>query len=213
EVGASPATRIGAACQPADDASRARFFVLRAGRPAHEDAATADRVAWTFRVVRPCDLNAVDRGFRVSIPREFETGHGKVGAEKPFFLDRFLDERDADEMLACCDRQPYFEAAVSVELVFSGVRHRLSARPNRAWSLAPDCELLHAFTVQTHLELVRLGNAAYFVAPRPLQPDFDDVLAVERKVMPDRHAAPRPERELFVHPSVLHQVFGGGIRL
>ena len=36
-----------------------------------------------------------------------------------------------------------------------------------------------------------------------LQPDSDDVLSVEREVVPDRDSSPRPKREVFTHASIL----------
>ena len=59
-------------------------------------------------------------------------------------------------------------------------------------------------TVDSHVNLLGLAEAADRVDVVALEPDTQAVVAVQRKVVPEGKATARSERQIFVHPVVLH---------
>ena len=70
--------------------------------------------------------------------------------------------------------------------------------------LAADREAPHQRAVHPDLDLVLVVEAAYGVALLlTLHADAKGVFAVQRKRMPDRKSAARPERHVLAHAAVL----------
>ena len=68
---------------------------------------------------------------------------------------------------------------------------------------AADGEQRHPRAVQAHLELLPVLEAAHVVVELPLQANLDVVLGIEGKVVSDRDAAARPERQILAHAEIL----------
>ena len=60
--------------------------------------------------------------------------------------------------------------------------------------------------IEPHVELLRPPHAYEVVLILPLQTNLDQVLAVDREVVRDGHAAARSERQVFALPIVLHDM-------
>ena len=67
-------------------------------------------------------------------------------------------------------------------------------------------EPLQQLPIQPNVESLRPPNAFEVILILPLQTNFDQVLAVDRKVVANRDAAPGSERQIFALPVVLQHV-------
>src|SRR5207247_5634328 len=74
-------------------------------------------------------------------------------------------------------------------------------------------EPLQQLAIEPNVELLRPPNAFEVILILPLQTNFDQVLAVDRKVVANGDAAPGSEREIFALTVVLQHVQrdGGGL--
>ena len=79
--------------------------------------------------------------------------------------------------------------------------------------LAANRDQLDSFAVQPKVNLVRLGDPDDKLIAVSLQVDSNLILAVKRKVMPDRQSTARAEGEIFVHALVLHEERGERVGL
>ena len=69
-----------------------------------------------------------------------------------------------------------------------------------------DGEPFQQLAIEADVELLRPSHALDVVLILPLEPDFDQVLAVGRKVVANRETAARSERQILALPIVLHHV-------
>ena len=76
-----------------------------------------------------------------------------------------------------------------------------------------DCEALQQLAIETDVELLRPSHALDVVLVLPLQTNLDQVLAFDRKVVVNRKAAARSERQILALALVLHDVKGNLERL
>ena len=89
-----------------------------------------------------------------------------------------------------------------------------STSPPRVWGavlpviLAADGERLDANAVDTDVELLLAVEAGDVVVDLPAEANLDQVLGVHRKVMANREAAARPERQVFAELTVLQRQVG-----
>src|SRR5204862_4155821 len=76
-----------------------------------------------------------------------------------------------------------------------------------------DGERAHSRPVESNLQLLRLRHATERAAVASLQLDSEDILPVEREVVPDSEASPRAERQVLTHTVALQQQGRDPIRL
>ena len=82
----------------------------------------------------------------------------------------------------------------------------VAGRGGPALGSAADREPLQQLAVEPDVELLRPAHAHDVVLILPAETDFDEVLAVDRKVVANGDAAARSERQIFALPIVLHDV-------
>ena len=206
---------IGTARERGKDLSDARFvlgFVGAARRLAHEDSPAREGILprtgdgrWT------ADRDARDR--RVAV-RDLIAGEGdpdlRLGHNHPFELPLPPDERHADDSPTGLHREPNLEIPVHVvRIVFPfeadvDVPAVALRRSQLHPLLAADRESLDESAVQTNVELMLRPQPLDVPVAGPLELDPDFVLAVGRKEIRNRGAAPRPERQVVVHAVFLH---------
>src|SRR5687767_5509984 len=78
-------------------------------------------------------------------------------------------------------------------------------RPRRAFALATDREPLDPLAIDPQVELLWMTHANDVVVDLPSQPHFEEILAIEREVVPDRDAASGTERHVLTDANVLLQ--------
>ena len=95
-------------------------------------------------------------------------------------------------------------------------RHERAGETDRrrfAPCLASHPEARDAQTVEAYIEIVRLFEVHDVFVDALLEAYLDFVLTVEWKMVANGEARPRPERQVFAHPIVLHQIDRYGVRL
>ena len=95
-----------------------------------------------------------------------------------------------------------FGIAGKVWLTVAGV----TGRGGPALGAASNGEPLQQLAVEADVELLRPSHALEVILILPLETNLDEVLAVDRKVVANRHAAARSERQIFALPIVLDHV-------
>ena len=80
------------------------------------------------------------------------------------------------------------------------------AAAGRPCGFAADREPLQQLAIETNVELLRPAHALEVILILALQANLDEVLAVDRKIVVNRDAAARSERQVFALPVVLHDV-------
>ena len=216
------AVRDGAAIGEARHARRGsdRAHAVSAARRrlADEDLLAARRVRRRVRVdaMRAADVDRADRRIAHVDLIVGEHAAALQRLRQPFRLPHLPHERHADDARARRHRHAHFEARVAGQLhvgfpfgrageaglAIAGV----ARRRRRARRLAADDESLDQLAVEPHVELLRPAHAHQVVLILPPQPDLDRVLAVDRKLVANRDAAARSERQVFILPIVLDDV-------
>ena len=82
----------------------------------------------------------------------------------------------------------------------------ITRRGGPALGSASDREPLQQLAVEANIELLRPTHALEVILILPLKTNLDEVLAVDRKVVANRDAATRSERQIFALPVVLQHV-------
>src|SRR5262249_606449 len=126
---------------------------------------------------------------------------------EPLRFPHLPDERDADQARAGLDGDAHLEPRVRALLhvffprVIAGKPRlaitRITGSRGPPLAFAANGEPLHQRTVETDVELLRPAHAHDVVLILPPQTNFDHVLAINRKVVANRHAAARSERQVF----------------
>ena len=182
-----------------EDVSRAGVFVRRGLGLADEDRLSTVCIRVVDRdlaVVRTDDLNTehdrVDRH-----PGVLEARHRRIG--RPCVVRNAAvqspDKRRGDQARAGLDGEPHLEQTPDTRtrpgsLVFIGIKIEEFDQP----------------VIQPELQLVPC--ARHRLVERPLETDLEQVLAIEREVVPHSQATARPERKVFAHASFLEQQRG-----
>ena len=188
--------------------------------PAGEDAGTARRHTRTGGGVRPVDGDALHA--RPLRPRRRVRGLGDGGAvlaqrrlQHALLLPRLADERHPDHPPAGAHRHAHRQIRVGPGAVIVPVlarKLRLAGghegpgegdRRGLAGRRAADREPRDAPAVDPQIEVVHLVEIDDVLVDAALEPDRDEVLAIERELMADREAGARPERQVLAHPVVL----------
>ena len=179
-------------------------------RPAGEDRAAARRVAGTRDLVWPADADRADRGVPVIdlVVRQELARLPRL--QDPFRLPDVADERHPDRARSRlhrhADLQPIVgRLQIGLPLRVAPLGDGERDRRGPAAGLAADREPPHQLAVDPHVELVGRGHAEDVVLPVGPQLDLDEVVAVDREVIWDGHAAPRAEREILALALVLQQ--------
>ena len=145
------------------------------------------------------------------------------GCGRPSGSHSSLHERHADDarpgLHRNADLQPGVAADLHVLFPF-GIAGKaglavagVTGRGGPALGAAADGEPLQQLAIETDVELLRPAHALEVILILPLQTNLDEVLAVDGKVMANRDAAARSERQIFALPIVLHHVQGDLERL
>src|SRR5258708_7170383 len=69
--------------------------------------------------------------------------------------------------------------------------------------IAADREQLDSGVIEADIDLVRVAEAHNVAVSVPLQPDFETIFGIERKIMVNCKPAPRPEREGLTSSAIL----------
>ena len=135
---------------------------------------------------------------------------------KTFRLPQLAHERYADHVRAGLHRDAKLQSGVSGKLhVFFplGIAGKtwltiagVTGRGGPALCTAPDREALQQLAIQANVELLRPAHALEVILILPLEANFDEVFAVNRKVVVNRDAAARSERQIFALPVILQHV-------
>ena len=199
-----------------------RLFV-RACRPAHEDALPARRRLRLDAVERPGDGEARQGGVPVlPVVGAVAEGRGaRPRLEDPLVDGRPIEERRPDQPHPRLDRQADLQLVVGVDRVRPPLGEPAAARAAvaggapRALEPAADHERLDMGLVDPQVELVRhVAEPDDVVVEVAAQVELEEVLPVEREVVPDGEAAPRSEGQVLARAVVLvlevgHLVVGG----
>ena len=192
--------------QASSSRAPAACLAVAGGGLAREDPAPAGRLFGNPAVERAGDVQHVDAG-RVAVhlarTAPAARSHDALGRRGR------IGERRRDEARARLDRQPHLQRVVGVHPVLMELLavlvvlgHRDEHTRVRSLELAADREALHQRVVDADLDLVLILVNPVDRADRAvaLQPQLEDVLAVERKRVPHRQAAARRERQIVARP-------------
>ena len=212
EVGRRHRPPIGAPGEPRHDLGRARPLVRRRRRvrPAGEDGAPARGVPGTGRVVGPADADGGDGGVAV-IGLVVRQHLARLARQQDALgLPDVADERHPDSARPRLDRHADLEALVRRLQVRLPLRIAPLGDGERDWRgpaavLAADREALHQLAVDANVEEVLAAQAENVVLPVGPQLDLDQVLAVDREVVGNRHPAPGAEGQVLALAVVLQQ--------
>ena len=202
---------IGPAGQPRENAARARRFVRRRGGPADQNFAPTRRIARAVERIRTADRDLLDARVLV-IAFIDETAVAAVARlQHAFGFGQPPDERHAHGSLTRLGGKPDFQPGIPrVHVVLPlGIPGDVPGKTQRG-HLPDGIGVTHRkagdeLTIHPYVELLRRRKADDVVRKIPVQANLDGVLAVHRKVVPDRNAATRPERERVVLTIVLQQ--------
>src|SRR5262249_20693574 len=133
-----------------------------------------------------------------------------------FRLPQFTEKRHANRMRACLHGNADLEPGISADLhVFFprvitcksrfAVAGIASGRRS-ALSRTSDGKSLQEFSIEPHVELLRPTHPLDVILILALKTYFDQVFAVNRKVVVDGDAASRPQRQIFALAIVLQNV-------
>ena len=200
-----------AARKPGKNPLRARLLVAIVFRTADEDVPAARRVVVeTARRGRPADRHQFHTRIVVIELVERSPGRPNRRLYHAFGLSESAHERDADVVRTGRDGNADFEPRVGrVHVLFEcrialGVANpALRHRPASGFST--DREPLDQRAIDPAVDLMRLPHPQDVAVQLPFQPDFDLVVAAEWKVITDRGAALRSERQVVAHAPVLHE--------
>ena len=178
--------------------ARARVFVARARRLADEHARRLGESPAPLDVVGTADRDALDRRIAVVqlVDGAIEAGLRPAAARLP--ARSCVSRNDTPTRRGPgLDRNADLEAVVGLVHVLLplGIRHDVAGKGGRrrlAPGFAADREQLQPASIEPHLERVRPSDADDVVVELPLQPDLDDVLAVDREAS----GAPRCRRAI-----------------
>ena len=205
-------TAIGAPRQARQDRGGAGpcVRVHRGVRLADEDRAAARRIPGTGDVVGPTDGDRADCGVAVIRLIVRQNLARLPRRQDPFRLPDVAHERHADHARSRLDRHANLQPIVRlVQIRLPGRVARLGDRERDrrgpAAGLAADREPLDQRAVDPDVELMRRAHAEDVVLPVRPQLDLDEVLAVDREVIRDGHAAPRAEWQILTLAVVLPQ--------
>ena len=207
---------IGEPRHPREDSARARR-VGRRLRLADEDLAPARRLRrHAVHAMRSADVDRADR--RVAHV-DLIVGEDAAALQRLRQSLRFphlAHERHADDARARRHRHAHLEARIAGQLHVGFPLGRagearlavagVARRRRRARRLAADGESLDELAVEPDVELLRPAHAHQVVLILAAQPDRDQILAIDRKLVANRDAAARTERQVFILPIVLHDV-------
>src|SRR5215470_275506 len=135
---------------------------------------------------------------------------------KSLRLPHLPDEGDGDETRACLDRDAHLEPGVRTLLhvflprVIAGETWLaiagVTGRRGSSLSFTSNGEPLHERAVEADVELLRPPHTHDVVLILPSQADLDHVLAINRKVIANRHATTRSERQVFALEVLLNDM-------
>ena len=135
-----------------------------------------------------------------------------------FRLPQLPHERDADDARSRLHRHADLQACVAADLHVRfpfGIAGKagfavagVTGRGGPALSFPSDGEPFQQLAIEPDIELLRPAHAHDVVLILPPETNFDEVLGVDRKDMPNRDAAARSERQILALPIVLHHVQG-----
>ena len=170
-----------------DDAPGARRFVGGAGRPALEDASAARCVAWPGGVERALDADAVDARDAVHVHRVDRRAQRLE--QQRIAGTGLLEERHANRP------RPGLETDANLQTLVDGLGVGRVGEHLAPVVRAADGVQEDAFAVDRELEVVGRDESAREVVVAAIEPGADDVLGVERKMLPDEQAAAGAERQ------------------
>src|SRR4030095_6020147 len=111
------------------------------------------------------------------------------------------------------DRQPNLESSISASLHIPfpfGIARKtrlaiagVTGRGRSAFGAPADREALEQLAIESHVELLRPPHAHEGILVLPPQGHLDQILTVGRKVVVNREAAARSERQILTLPVVL----------
>ena len=196
--------------------AQARSSAARAGLADENRAAARSIFRRSRRLIRTADLDRAD--VRV-IHVHLVVGNDPAPLQRlreAFRLPHFPHERHADHTRTRLDRDANLQPGVSgnLHVLFPfGVagKARLSTagptlRGGPALGCASHREPLQQLAIQADVEPLRPPDALEVILILPLQADFDQVLAIDRKVVVNRDAAARSQRQVFTLPVVLQHM-------
>src|SRR5579871_4896717 len=110
---------------------------------ADENPAPARRITHTGRIIGTAHLHRIDRRIELAIACVFKAGDRQVWPEKPFFFDRLLLERQANDVLSSLGIEADIERRVGIEFVLGRIRNGLPGEPGRALTITDNREGLY----------------------------------------------------------------------
>ena len=200
---------IGSARERRQDLGRAGFLAAGPGWLTDEDPAPARCVPGPRGVVRTFEPDIVDVHTRCRVGRTGVPWRQQCGS-RTFRQRALLDERDTKRVHPGRGRETNLERIICRQLVW---RRPIDARARtlgigivRLDTLAADAEPRDPRAVQEHVDLFTSANGTNLrIGEVPSQTDLDNVLAVKREVVANKHAAARGKRQVLAHPVVLPQ--------
>src|SRR5437667_22232 len=135
---------------------------------------------------------------------------------KAFRLPQLPYERHADDARSRLDRHPDLEPGVpaALHVLFPfGIAGkawltvaRVTGGGRSAVVFASDGEAFQQLAIEADVELLRPAHALEVILILPLETNFDEVLAIDRKVVVNGETATRSERQIVALPVILHHV-------